>query len=105
MKSADIPQVYQRDFDLTICATCGAQYSQTIAGPPEGCKICLDERQFVPPSGQKWTSLRELHNQGIKSSLMPSEHDSRVLRVMNDPGVGISQTRKYALRNAESIRK
>lgn len=42
-----------------ICTTCGTQYpaSQT---PPERCPICEDERQYVNPAGQQWTTLAEL---------------------------------------------
>lgn len=42
-----------------ICAACGIQYPDS-AHPPEGCPVCLDERQFVPTSGQAWLTLPEL---------------------------------------------
>lgn len=42
-----------------ICATCGVQYADTSA-PPDGCPICLDERQYVGWDGQRWTSMAEL---------------------------------------------
>ncbi|MBS1845184.1 MAG: MBL fold metallo-hydrolase, partial [Actinobacteria bacterium] len=42
-----------------ICVTCGAQYPPS-AEPPEGCAICLDERQYVGWGGQEWTTLEEL---------------------------------------------
>jgi len=42
-----------------ICATCGAQYFLSN-GYPENCKICDDQRQYVPASGQKWTTLEEM---------------------------------------------
>ena len=42
-----------------VCATCGAHYpGETMA--PGVCRICADERQYVPPGGQRWLSLREL---------------------------------------------
>ncbi len=44
---------------LFICRTCGTQFSET-ASPPDGCPICLDERQYVPLEGQRWTTLEEL---------------------------------------------
>ena len=28
--------------------------------PPDGCHICLDERQYVPATGQAWTTQAEL---------------------------------------------
>jgi hypothetical protein len=42
-----------------ICATCGVQYADTVV-PPEHCTICEDERQYVGPEGQRWTTLKEL---------------------------------------------
>jgi hypothetical protein len=39
-----------------ICTTCGCQYPDTEA-PPAGCLICQDNRQYVNPSGQAWTTL------------------------------------------------
>ncbi len=42
-----------------ICVTCGTQYPDSEA-PPDECPICLDPRQYVPASGQRWTTLEEL---------------------------------------------
>jgi MFS family permease len=39
-----------------ICTTCGTQYPETEF-PPPGCRICQDERQYVNPLGQTWTTL------------------------------------------------
>jgi hypothetical protein len=39
-----------------ICRTCGTQFAAASA-PPEGCPICLDERQYIGYSGQQWTTL------------------------------------------------
>ena len=44
-----------------ICTACGTQYSPSEA-PPGACLICIDERQFVPASGQSWTTLERLRN-------------------------------------------
>ena len=44
-----------------ICTACGTQYSPSEA-PPEACPICNDERQFVPASGQSWTTLEKLRD-------------------------------------------
>jgi hypothetical protein len=46
-----------------ICATCGNHYPDT-AEPPPSCVICADERQWVPPSGQRWTTHAELAAEG-----------------------------------------
>ena len=42
-----------------LCATCGTQYAPSQE-PPHACVICADERQWVPESGQPWTSLEWL---------------------------------------------
>jgi len=39
-----------------VCRACGTQYAPSSA-PPAACPICLDEREYVPPVGQAWTSL------------------------------------------------
>jgi hypothetical protein len=42
-----------------ICATCGVQHSDTEQ-PPARCAICEDERQYVGPGGQRWTTMGQL---------------------------------------------
>ncbi len=42
-----------------ICSACGMQYPPTES-PPPACPVCADERQFVPASGQSWTTLEAL---------------------------------------------
>jgi hypothetical protein len=45
--------------DAFICTACGTQYPPSEKPPPV-CTICQDERQFVPPGGQTWTTLPAL---------------------------------------------
>jgi hypothetical protein len=42
-----------------ICATCGTQFAEG-AEQLGSCPICEDPRQYVPPSGQRWTTLAEV---------------------------------------------
>ena len=42
-----------------ICTRCGVQFEETAAPPPQ-CPICQDERQYIGPNGQEWTTLQEL---------------------------------------------
>jgi len=42
-----------------ICKTCGTQFAAT-GEPPAHCPICEDERQYVRPGGQQWTTLEAL---------------------------------------------
>jgi hypothetical protein len=44
-----------------ICVTCGTQFPASAA-PPNQCLICSDERQYVPDSGQRWTTLDALRS-------------------------------------------
>ena len=43
-----------------ICVTCGMQYEETGEAPPAHCLICEDERQYIGPEGQRWTTLADL---------------------------------------------
>jgi hypothetical protein len=42
-----------------LCATCGTQFAESES-PPLSCPVCEDERQWVPASGQRWTTLDAL---------------------------------------------
>jgi hypothetical protein len=46
-----------------LCVACGVERG-TDGGPPEHCPICDDERQYVPASGQQWTTSERLRAQG-----------------------------------------
>lgn len=39
-----------------LCTACGTQYPPSES-PPASCPICDDERQYVPPEGQRWTTF------------------------------------------------
>jgi hypothetical protein len=68
-----------------VCATCGTQYPPA-ASPPEGCTICLEERQYVGHGGQRWTTIAEL----------ASERENRIEDV--EPGlVGIGTTPPFGI--------
>ena len=70
-----------------ICVTCGNQYEATEE-PPLHCLICEDERQYVNPKGQTWTTLdklqREHHN--VLKSLEP-----RLTEIVTEPKFAIGQ--------------
>ncbi len=44
---------------LFICTACGTQFPESEK-PPAHCRICEEERQYVPPRGQTWTTLDAL---------------------------------------------
>jgi len=70
---------------LSICTACGTQYPESATAPAR-CVICEEERQYVPPRGQTWTTLAAL-----KASHMNAFH-------MHEPGVvGIGATPNFAI--------
>jgi hypothetical protein len=79
-----------------ICTTCGTQYEPSDA-PPKACLICDDERQYVPPSGQGWTTLGTLakRNQNAWRELEPN-----LISITTTPAFGIGQ-RAHLLRTPE----
>nr|WP_105403797.1 MBL fold metallo-hydrolase [Neorhizobium sp. T7_12] len=42
-----------------LCGACGTSF-QEAEEAPEACPICTDERQYIPPSGQAWTTTEKL---------------------------------------------
>jgi hypothetical protein len=80
-----------------ICATCGNHYPDEES-PPEKCVICVDERQWVPPSGQRWTTLAELAAAGHRSEIRQVEEE--LLGIGVDPPVAIGQ-RALVIQTAE----
>src|SRR4051812_3517975 len=70
-----------------LCVTCGTQFPES-AQPPDHCAICDDERQYVPPEGQKWTTmeaLRSSHRNLIK------QEEAGLYSINPEPKVGIGQ--------------
>lgn len=69
-----------------VCATCAAQFPDADA-PPDHCPICSDERQYVPLSGQTWTTLDELasdHHNELRE-------DAELTGVGTEPAFAIGQ--------------
>jgi glyoxylase-like metal-dependent hydrolase (beta-lactamase superfamily II) len=78
-----------------ICTACGAQFVPSEA-PPAHCPICEDERQYVPPRGQTWTTLPALaasHFNGYR------EHEPGIIGIGTQPTFAIGQ-RALLLRTA-----
>ena len=53
-----------------LCATCGNHFPDPR---PEVCVVCADERQWVPPGGQRWSTLAELAAAGHRSDIRAIE--------------------------------
>jgi hypothetical protein len=70
-----------------ICRTCANQHPPTPQ-PPELCRICEDDRQYVPERGQEWTTLAELAAEGTRTSWREVEPGLHELVVTPSLGIG-----------------
>ena len=79
-----------------ICNACGTSYNDAPE-PPRHCRICDDERQFVPPTGQAWTTPERL-GRGHVNGWRQLETD--LFEIHTQPQFAINQ-RALLLRTAE----
>ena len=70
-----------------ICVTCGTQFPATPA-EPEHCPICEDERQYIGPKGQRWTTLEALRRDH-RAVIKPIEPG--LIGIGTTPSFGIGQ--------------
>src|SRR6185312_1067227 len=71
-----------------ICRTCAVEQPDTDK-PPASCAICSDERQYVRPTGQQWTTLAELAAAGRGGTV--AEVEPGLYGITIEPSVGIGQ--------------
>lgn len=79
-----------------ICSACGTSYPDASA-PPRHCRICDDERQFVPPGGQAWTTTESLGRGHVNAS---RQLETDLFEIHTHPHFGIGQ-RALLLRTAD----
>lgn len=70
-----------------ICVTCGTQYPES-EHLPKACPICTDDRQYLPPGGQQWTTLAALHGHHTNAF---TELAPGITTISTEPKVGIGQ--------------
>jgi glyoxylase-like metal-dependent hydrolase (beta-lactamase superfamily II) len=70
-----------------LCNTCGTQYPPRDT-PPSACPICADDRQYIPPTGQRWTTLDELR-EGHANRI--EEIEPGITKIVTEPKFGIGQ--------------
>jgi hypothetical protein len=70
-----------------ICNTCGTQYEPSDK-PPAACPICDDERQYVTPAGQSWTTLDALAKRNMNAW---RELEPGLIQIVTQPAFGIGQ--------------
>jgi glyoxylase-like metal-dependent hydrolase (beta-lactamase superfamily II) len=74
-----------------ICTACGTQYPVSDKDPnlpPAQCVICEEERQYVPPAGQGWTTLERLR---VDRRASFHQHEPGVFGIGTEPNFGIGQ--------------
>jgi hypothetical protein len=70
-----------------ICNACGTQYPPAET-PPAQCTICTEERQYVPPAGQSWTTLEQV---AARSFNLWREHEPDLFGIGTQPAFAIGQ--------------
>jgi glyoxylase-like metal-dependent hydrolase (beta-lactamase superfamily II) len=70
-----------------ICTTCGVQY-EASEEPPIFCPICNDDRQYIGPGGQSWTTLTQI-NRNHKNIIDKIRPD--VYAIYTTPSFAINQ--------------
>jgi hypothetical protein len=71
-----------------VCRTCAVEQPDT-SEPAAVCVICSDERQYVRPTGQQWTTLQELVVTGHRGTA--AEVEPGLYGITIRPSVGIGQ--------------
>lgn len=69
-----------------ICETCGVETADAPEAPAE-CAICSDERQYVGPSGQRWTTMEAI----LEEHSVAIEDDAGLLALRIRPPFAIDQ--------------
>jgi hypothetical protein len=70
-----------------ICTACGMQYPPADAAPPR-CRICEDVRQYIPPTGQSWTTLEGLAARSFNGW---RQHEAGIVGIGTQPQFAIGQ--------------
>ncbi|GAA5225838.1 hydrolase [Paeniglutamicibacter antarcticus] len=73
---------------IHTCATCAIEHPDSTL-PPEVCKICSDERQWVPVAGQQWVTREQLVERGYR--VLIEELETDLYAVRTEPKLGIGQ--------------
>jgi hypothetical protein len=73
-----------------VCTTCGTQYPKSHE-EPERCPICEEERQYVNPDGQSFTTLDEMTESGVYQNTILQEEPG-LYSITTTPKFGIGQT-------------
>jgi|SRR5579859_5989614 len=74
-----------------ICVTCGVQHAPRADFPdrsPSACPVCEDERQYVRPTGQEWTTTEQLVAEGRRNLLAEIEPGLTTINTVPSMAIG-----------------
>jgi hypothetical protein len=77
----------ESEMDGFICTACGTQYAPS-SGATAQCVICEEERQYVPPGGQTWTTPAALAARHFNSY---RQYEPGVIGIGTQPSFAIGQ--------------
>ena len=72
---------------IWTCATCAIEHPDTPE-PPQSCAICSDERQYIPLTGQRWTTREELAAAGFRTVVTALEPGLHAVETVPELGIG-----------------
>jgi hypothetical protein len=81
-----------------ICSTCGTYYPEQKEF--ELCPICLDERQYIPVTGQSWTKPGDLYG---KHSIKLNKLKDRLYELEINPTFAIGQRTLLVLSESGNV--
>src|SRR3954453_18129420 len=81
------PSLTRSAMPAFICNTCGTQYAPSEK-PPAECAICSEERQYVLPEGQTWTTLEALARKHFNAY---RQYEPALIGIGSQPHFGIGQ--------------
>jgi hypothetical protein len=70
-----------------ICRTCGTQYADS-PDPPGRCAICDEERQYIPETGQAWTTIAALR---LSHRIAYRQYEPDLIGLGMEPSFAIGQ--------------
>ncbi|KAH0609193.1 uncharacterized protein H6S33_001421 [Morchella sextelata] len=80
------------DDSLLICTACGTQFDTDDRTSLTKCRICDDPRQFVPPSGQTFTTLGDLKYSGnYCNNTARDPENNLIISIWTEPKFAIGQ--------------
>jgi len=83
----------ENTLDLLICNTCGTQYCTSSRAELKTCRTCDDPRQYVPRTGQSFTTIGELKasNKYKNEFTKVDDTDDKFWSIKTEPQFAIGQ--------------